>query len=63
MRAYKKNVFTFYKRVFYKQPQSQIAEDLSTLLSTLAASDLLSKVIFLEKIVANCKKFAKTMQI
>ena len=53
----------FYEQVFYKQPQSEIAENLSTLLSTLSASDLLSKATFLEKIVANCKKFAKTMQI
>ena len=60
-----KNISTlfFYKQLVYKQPQAQIAKNLSTLLSTLSASDLLSKATFLEKIVANCKKFAKTMQI
>ena len=52
-----------HKQVFYKQPQAQIAENLSTLLSTLSASDLKSKATFLEEIVASCKKIAKTMQI
>ena len=35
-----KYTFFFYKQVFYKQPQAQIAKNLSTLLSTLSASDL-----------------------
>ena len=48
--------FFFLKQVFYKQRRAQIAKNFSTLLSTLSASDLLSKAIFLEKIVANCKK-------
>ena len=49
--------FFFYKQVFYKQPQAQIAENLSTLLSTLSASDLVQKVPLLEKVVASCKKY------
>ena len=49
----------FYKQLVYKQPQAQIAENLSTLLSTLPASDLMSKATLLEKIVADCKKMGK----
>ena len=51
------------KQVIYKQAEAQIAENLSTLLSTLLSSDLVSKTTLLEKIVASCKKIAKTMQI
>jgi len=42
--------FFYYEQVFYKQPQAQIEENLSKLLSTLSASDLVSKVSFLEKL-------------
>ena len=45
----------FYKQLFYKQPQAQIAKNLSTLLSTLSALDYVSKVTLLEKIVT-CRK-------
>ena len=52
--------FFFYKQVFHKQPQAQIAENLSTLLSTLSASDFLSKVTFKEKLSPVAKKEEKT---
>ena len=48
--------------MFYKQPQAQIAENLSTLLSTLSASDLVQKVNFLEKLLLIAKKYGKKPQ-
>ena len=45
----------------YKQLQVQIAKNLSTLLSTLSASDLVEKGNFVNKIVAHHKKYGKKM--
>ena len=58
--------FFFYKQLVYKQPQAQIAKNLSTLLSTLSASDLVSKVTLLRKLLLvtkNTGENVKTMQI
>ena len=58
--------FFFYKQVFYNQPQAQIAKNLSTLLCTLSASDLVSKVTLLKKLLLVTKNIGenvKTMQI
>ena len=38
-------------QLFYMQPQAHIAENLSTLLSTLSASELVSKVTLLKKLL------------
>ena len=45
-----------------KQPQAQIAENLSTLLGTLWASELVPKVPLVEKIVESCKRYRKKYQ-
>ena len=49
-------------QVFYKQPLAQIAENLSTLLSTLSASDLVQTVFFQDKVVASRKKPSRKCQ-
>ena len=54
--------FFFYKQVFYKQPQAQITKNISTMLSTLSASDFVSKETLLEKIVACRKKWRRKCQ-
>ena len=54
--------FFFYKQLVYKQPQAQIAKNLSTLLSTLSASVLVEKSKFVHKIVALYKKYGKICQ-
>ena len=54
--------FFFYKQLVYKQPQAQIAKNLSTLLSTLSASDLVVKVTIFIKLLLVTKNMAKKCQ-